>query len=49
MKTLIVVATHTELQLLLDKAEKINSINTHLTTYSVNGKLFDLLCPESND
>ena len=44
MKTLIVVATHKELQLLLDKADKITSINSHLATYSVNGKLFDLLC-----
>lgn len=44
MKTLIVVATHTELQLLLDEAEKITTINSQLATYSLDGKLFDLLC-----
>ena len=44
MKTLLVSATHLELQPILKKADLVHRINDNLCAYKLEGKEFDLLC-----
>ena len=44
MKILIVSASHHELAPIIEKSDKINHIDDELSSYSLDGKEFDLLC-----